>query len=134
MEEKEFEVKHVSYREVWVGENRLYLGEDNILHVTIVGDIDDEKAIAVREANFTFRDMIEGKARVLCDLNRSGKHSSGARKIWQQMSEDEQAGKIAMYGMHTVARVISSFVMGVTRKKDMRFFKTKEEALAWLKD
>jgi hypothetical protein len=120
-------------RETWVGENRCYLGEDGIVDVTIVGDIDDEMAILIREANFKFRDMIEGKDRVLCDMNRSGKHSPGARKIWKQMSEDEQAGKIALYGMHPVARVVVSFVMGITRNKDMRFFEAREEALAWLK-
>jgi len=29
---------------------------------------------------------------------------------------------------------MASFFMGASKKKDMRFFKTKEEALAWLKE
>ena len=31
MEEGPVEVKQVSEREIWVGENRLYLDEDNVL-------------------------------------------------------------------------------------------------------
>ena len=52
----------------------------------------------------------------------------------QEAFEDEKIGKVALFGLHPVARVIASFVMGVTKKEDMRFFRTKEEALAWIKD
>ena len=34
--------------------------------------------------------------------------------------------------MHPVARVLASFVMTITKKNEIDFFKTKEEALAWL--
>ena len=50
------------------------------------------------------------------------------------MLENEKIGKVALFGLHPVARVIAAFIMGITRKKDMRFFKSKEEALAWLKE
>ena len=52
----------------------------------------------------------------------------------QIRAELEKIGKIAMFGMHPVARVVASFVMGVTNKEDMRFFKSKEDALLWLKE
>ena len=120
-------------REIWVGENRIYLGEDNILYITVVGDIDEKIAIAVKEADLKFKNMVDENFDVLGDLNKAGKQSSEARKIWQEMIEHERTGKVAMCGMHPVARVLASFVMGVTRKKDTRFFRTKEEALTWLK-
>jgi len=120
-------------REIWIGEHRLYLGEDNIFYITVVGEIDGKTAAEVAEIDNKFKSMVEGKFNVLADLNKGGKQSTEARKIWKEMTEDDRTGKIAMYGMHPVARVLASFVMGVSRKKDMRFFKTKEEALAWLK-
>ncbi|MBE3140395.1 MAG: hypothetical protein IMZ53_07420 [Thermoplasmata archaeon] len=40
--EKKVEVKQVSEREIWVGENRMYLGEDNILYITLVGEMDEK--------------------------------------------------------------------------------------------
>jgi hypothetical protein len=120
-------------REIWAGEHRLYLGEDNIFYITVVGEVDGKTAAEVTEIDNKFKSMVEGKINVLADLNKGGKQSAEARKIWKEMTEDDRTGKIAMYGMHPVARVLASFVMGVSRKKDVRFFKTKEEALTWLK-
>ena len=121
-------------REIWVGENHTYLGEDNILYTLVVGEVDENMAIAIREAHLKFLNMVEGKVNSLVDLNKAGKQPPEARKIGKEMFEHERIGKIALFGLDPVARVIASFVMGVTRKKDMRFFKTKEEALAWLKE
>jgi len=121
-------------REIWVGESRFYLGEDNILYETVVGEQDRETAIAAMEAVDKLTSMVEGKVNVLIDLNKTGKPSPEARKMGQEAFEDEKIGKVALFGLHPVARVIASFVMGVTKKEDMRFFRTKEEALAWIKD
>ena len=134
MEEKPVEIKQVSEREIWVGKNSFYLGEDNIFYITVVGEVDGKTAAAVTEIDNKFKSMVEGKLNIFADLNKGGKQSAEARKIWKEMTEDDRTGKIAMYGAHPVARVLASFVMGVSRKKDMRFFKTKEEALAWLKE
>ena len=120
-------------REIWVGESRTYLGEDNILYTTVVGEVDENAAIAIREGHLKFMNMVEGKVNSLIDLNKAGKQPPKARKIGIEMFEHERIGKVALFGLHPVARVIASFVMGVTRKKDIRFFKTREEALAWIK-
>ncbi len=120
-------------REIWVGENRLYLGEDNILYETLVGKQDLETVIAIQEASDKLRSLVEGKINVLADLNKTGQPTPQARKAGKERLEKEGFGKVALFGMHPVARVLASFIMGVTKKEDMRFFKTKEDALAWLK-
>ena len=121
-------------REIWVGENRLYLGEDNIIYITSVGMKDDKIAIAIKDAYIKMANMVEGKVDLLIDTNKGGQPSSEARRIIQGgMLENEKTGKVALFGLHPVARVLASFVMGVTRKKDICFFKTREAALAWLK-
>lgn len=121
-------------REIWVGESRAYLGEDNTLNIAVVGDVDENVAIALEEATSELRNMAKGKVNYLIDLNGTGRASAKARKVFQVSIMDEKTGKIALFGLHPVAKVIASFVMGVTKKKDVRFFKTKEEALAWLKE
>jgi len=131
MEEKEVEFKQVSEREIYVGKNRFYHGEDNIIYATIVGETDDKVAIGILEANLKLLSMVEGKAKILVDLNKAGKTSPEARKIMKQLAEQEKIGKLALFGMHPVAKVLASFAMGITRKKDMLFFKTKAEALLW---
>ena len=121
-------------REIGIDKNRLYLDEDNIACFVMAGGNDEKNAMALKEAFLKLVDMLEGKVNALGDLNKSGKQSPAARKIWKELSENKKLAKIALFGMHPVARVVASFVMGVTDKKDMRFFKTREEALAWLKE
>ena len=134
IEDKTVEIKQVSEREIWVREHRFYLGEDNIIYCTTVGVIDAEMAIGFDEATMRLMNMAEGKVNFFIDLSRAGQATSESRKIGKQRFEHEKIGKIAMFGMHPVARVLASFVMGFTKKEDMRFFKSKDEALAWLKE
>lgn len=119
-------------REIWIGENHTYLGEDNIMYTTIVGEVDLNTAIAIREVHIKFLNMVEGKVNSFIDIDKAGKQPQDARKVGIEMFEHEKMGKVALFGLHPVARVIASFVMGVTRKKEIRFFKSKEEALSWL--
>lgn len=121
-------------REIRVGESRFYLGEDNIIYSTIVGDIDAEMAIAFDEATLKLMNMVEGKVNVFTDDNKAGTPLSEARKIMQEFIMHEKYGKLAIFGLHPVARVLASFIMGVTKKEDVRFFNSKEDALAWLKE
>jgi hypothetical protein len=134
MDEKPVEVKQVNEREVWVDESKFYLDEDNILYETIVGNFDEKRALEAKNVAFKLMNTTDEKVKVLVDLNNAGTQSSKARKIGREMFELEKHGKIALIGMNPVAKVIASFVMGVTNKKDMRFFKTKDEALEWLKE
>ena len=134
MEEKEVEFKQVSEREIYVDKNRFYLGEDNITYITIVGNTDEGIAVKANETILHFSSIVEVKLKSLIDLNKAGKPSFGARKMAKEILVNEKIGKIAMFGIHPVAKVIASFVMGISKKKDMRFFKTKEEALNWLNE
>ena len=69
MEEKLVEIKQVSEREIWIGENRLYLGEDNIPYVTSVAEIDEKIATVLREAGAIFKNMVTEKSYILGNLN-----------------------------------------------------------------
>ena len=121
-------------REIFVGENQLYLGEDNIIYVIRVGEADEEIATDITNTGLKLADLVNGKVKILADLNKAGKSSSDARKIYQKHLKHNKFDKVALYGLHPVARVIATFGMGITKKKDVRFFKTKEEALLWLKE
>ena len=121
-------------RTLQVDANGFHLGQDGIAYVTAIGEKDGQAAAEIREIALRVMATVEGKVHILVDLNRAGKQSPQARKIWQELSEHDKIGKVALYGLHPVARVLASFVIGVTRKKEMRFFKTKEEALAWIRE
>ena len=121
-------------REIWIEESRFYLDKDNILYESVVGEIDKKKAIAMEEASIKLRKMVPGKVNVLVDINQAKKPTPEARNFARRRLEGTKTGKVAIFGMHPVARVIAAFVMSITKKEDMRFFKSKEEALIWLKE
>ena len=59
MEERPSEIKQVSKRNVWVGKNRFYLGEDNILYGEAVGEADDEMGIILVAAINKFKTIVK---------------------------------------------------------------------------
>ena len=126
------EIINISDKEIWVGENRTFLIHDNIIHVISAGKQTGEKAKAHRAVCHELATWIDGKVNYLIDLNNCSKNEPEARLIWSQISEEENTNKVALFGIHPVARVIASFVMGITNRNNQRFFRTKEEAILWL--
>ena len=45
-------------REIWVGKSKFYLDNDNIIHSIIVGDMDENMAIAFDEATLKLMNMV----------------------------------------------------------------------------
>ena len=121
-------------KEIRLGESKYCLSDDNIIQVSEVGKVDNNKAIIIKELAHKFIRMSTEKVSILVDLNRTGKPSADARKNFHEINEHEKVNKVAFFGMHPVAKVIASFLIGISQKKDIRFFKTREDALVWLKE
>lgn len=119
--------------EIWIGKSRLYLDEDNIIYSNFVGDIDAKIATEIGEATLKLSNLVDEKVNIFNDINETKMASSEARKILQKYIMNETVGKVAIFGLHPVARVLASFFLGVTKKRDVRYFKTKEQAIKWLK-
>ena len=118
--------------EIWIEESRFYLDENNIIHAIIVGEQDVEKAKSFNKATLHLMEKVEGKVHVLTDNNRAGKTSPEARKEFQEFIEHKKYGKLAIFGVNPVARLLANFFIGFSKKKDIRYFKSKKEALSWL--
>lgn len=127
------EIKYISENEILIGENKTNLIDGNIIHVKTFGDQTNEIAKAQLKLNTQLFNIIEGDAYFLIDLNESGKNTPEARDIWNQLGDHDKVKKVAIFGIHPVARVIASFVMRTSNKKNRGFFKTKEEALKWIR-
>ncbi len=121
-------------RELSIGEHRFYLRKDNILHDIIVGDITKNDADIALDFTLKCAAKVPDKLHVLIDINKSGKPSAEARKFGKEVFAHEKIGKVAMYGLNPVARVIASFMITISQRGNIRFFKTQEDALAWLKE
>ena len=121
-------------KKIRVGRNLISLDDDNVIYFTNIGEIDEIIAYESIRAMRTLQNMVEGNVDYIIDLNNGGKTSTRARKMLKEYTENEVKGKIAFVGLHPVSRVLASFFMSVTKKSDMRFFKTTAKAIAWLKE
>lgn len=114
------------------GRIELFVDEENILHVTSIGDIDVQTALECQATALKLTDHIPGKVSILVDVNRAGKESHEARQVWKNMKYEKDAD-VAMFGIHPVAKFVATLYMKFAKIKNVRFFSTKEEALAWLR-
>jgi hypothetical protein len=78
-----------------IGETKLYLDENNILYVTVVGEIDDKLALLMSDAVLKYFDMADGEIDAIVDLNKGQKASSNARKIFRELIEHQKVRKLA---------------------------------------
>ena len=131
---EEIKIVQLNEKEYLVGSNRTALIEGNIIYVIAEGEQPKELAHLQEKINLELAALVNGKIKYLIDLNNCGKNSPEARVIWKKLSDDQNTEKVAVFGIHPVARVLASFVLGVSKKPKDRFFKTKESALVWLKD
>jgi hypothetical protein len=114
-------------------ENHTFYVKNGILYVIAVGDTNEEIALKIKAVVLEIFKS-SGKINTFIDMNESGKSTPEARKIWKELSEHENTGKVAFVGLHMVARVIAGFLMKVSGNKKSRFFSNREEALEWLKN
>ena len=116
---------------IMIGENRFYL-KNNIIYVTIVGELNEDIANTMKDAFYRLLDKVKYKSNIFVDNSKTGKPSPAARKIFKEMMEHNKVGKIAIFGMNTMARIIASFVVGMSKKDNVGIFKNKEKAFSWL--
>lgn len=105
---------------------------NNVVYVQVYGAQTNELSQA--HLQFFYDQTAKGNVAhyYLIDLNKAGKSTPDARKVWQQLSEEPTTKKVAVFGLHPVARVLASFVLGKVKRNANSFFKTQEEALAWI--
>lgn len=126
------EIIPINEKEIMVGDNRTTIIEGNIIYVIAKGEQTAELAMLQKEINLKLASLIDGKICFLVDLNKCGKNSPEARLIWKELSENSNTHKVAVFGLHPVARVLATFVLRFTSNNNNSFFTAKEEALSWL--
>lgn len=115
-----------------MGENKISLIDNNIIHVVPKGEQTLDDALCYKEMCASLSTLVNGQINYLIDLNDCGKNAPEARNIWKELSEDKNTSKVGLFGLNPVARVIASFVIGTYKHNNMMFFKTKEDAMAWI--
>jgi hypothetical protein len=116
------------------GENKVSIIDNSIIYIEVSGEQTDEHAEIIRAHYQEVYDRISVDVKQLINLNKSGKSSYNARQLFKQLNENQRTGKVAVFGIHPVAKVLAAFVIEITNNKNVRFFFSEEEALKWLRN
>ncbi len=111
-------------------QNKVYCEDDTVVYRLEVS-VDEKEAARLDGAGRVFLDRGEAKY-VLIDIRRSTDFSSAARKRWVGFLQHPNIIKTAIFGGSTFIRTLVLFVIGATRRKNIKFFGTEQEARAWL--
>ncbi len=120
-------------REIKIGENTLYLGEDNILRETFVGRPDEATAKEIAEAANTLRNMVDGKVDTLVNIDKIEMITPKVLESAVINLTEARVGRVAVVGKNPIAIILTAPVIAAARKNDLAYFKTEEEAMKWLK-
>lgn len=106
---------------------------DNIVRYTMCSPVDPDEAVRLSTIGKSY--IEGGQAQfVLIDLHQSTEFSSAARKIWVEFLQNDKIKKTALFGGNVFVKTLATFVIAATGKKDIKFFNTEEEAVAWFKE
>jgi len=118
--------------------NKVYLGEDGIIHHVYDGDQtysilqkDVEKIIDLLKQ----RRLEKKPAKVLGDYTKIGKADSSARQAASEALKNADYDKLALFGtniFHTVAANLIIIASGKSKK--VKVFQTREKAIKWLSE
>ncbi len=117
--------------------NEITIDQDGIIHVAIYGYLVKDEIIRMREELLALRSQINGKRlRIFADITKFNGISFDARiEGVSSVKVFEEIAQVAVVGtsfLQTILSVIIVAVFGLGHK--LRVFKTKEEAIAWLKE
>jgi hypothetical protein len=125
-------VREITRTEFWVGPTQVKVTNGNLVNIKAVGPQNYDTAMAhIRIFDQIYSD-IKKPILFLIDLNDAGKNSAEARKVWKDISDNEYTCKVALVGIHPVARVIAGFVMSISTGSKIQFFGSREKALKWI--
>ena len=119
-------------KKIRIEDNSLELDKNNTLNVIKVGHADGRIANEIKDVSFRMINSVKVKVDDFIDINKTEKASPEAKKVWKKLSELEKFRKIVIIGLHLVSKVLVTFVIKSSGKKDFRFFNNKELAIKWL--
>jgi len=113
--------------------------EEGIIYVTVPKIITEEKIWNLVEEIKEALVRNPDNRKILIEMKTvSPVRSSEFRKITadkiRAINEVGLFSKTALFGSNILIRTIATFIIAASRAKNIKLFKTKEEALKWLKE
>lgn len=121
---------------------KLSLHQGNILQFELTGSVDsvEDNVLQAKMIQADVKKFIDqlGTVNALIDLTPTGQNANyptpAAKKIYQEILENDKIEKIAFVIKNLLISSILRFIIGSKKMNVQKIFKSKAEALDWLKD
>ena len=120
--------------------NKVWLDKEGIVNIQVAKEITAEESYVLIDVAERFLRNFQGKGKVLIHVFPYKGPFVATFKFRRTVSErikgimkDPGFKKVAICGITTVIKIVSSFIITASGVKNIRIFETKEEALKWLK-
>lgn len=120
--------------------NKVWIDDKGIVNIQVAKEITAEESYALIDVAEKFLRNSQGKGKVLIHVLPYKGPFIATFKFRKTVSErirgiikDPGFKKVAICGMTTIIKTVSSFIITASGVKNMKVFGTKEEALKWLK-
>jgi hypothetical protein len=114
----------------------VYLGDDDLVHITFDGDLDEERASRIMDKMVLLCAELRKQGKlglVLAHMTDYGDTSVAARDVIAKTVGSTRYDRVAAYGTSPFVKHIANFVVMATGAFDRaRIFSTEEESRAWL--
>lgn len=119
-------------------QSKVWIGEDGIVRLTLAKMITEKDIWDIFEDLEEKLKRLSGKAKVLINMTtisiiRSSKFRKITAEKVKKIAIDPGFENAAICGGDIILRTIASFIVKVSRVKNIKVFTTEEEALKWLK-
>ena len=116
----------------------IWQGKDGIIYIEVPKGISEQDIYKLIDEAENFLKVLSGQAKILVDTSeatvfRSAGFRKKAAKKMKEITQGPGFKKAALVGEDIGRRTIVSFVVAAAGIKNVKIFKTKEEALRWLK-
>lgn len=120
--------------------NKVWVDDKGIVNIQVAKAIIAEEAYALIDVAEKFLRNSQGKGKVLIHVFpykgpfiATFEFRRTVSKKIKEIIKDPGFKKVAICGITTIIKIVSSFIITASGVKNMKVFGTKEEALKWLK-
>lgn len=104
---------------------------EKVIFINLKGNISNYKALRVKRALLEVLALILDKVDVIFDFNNTEGQSVEAKETWRSICDMKQIRKIA-FCYHKTSFFLPGYFVKVFTKKNIAFFRTRDEAIQWI--
>jgi hypothetical protein len=110
------------------------MGDDGIVRVQYIGDIDRDGAEAFADylAPHFAAASEKNLVKVIAFSGSEEKYRSGARQKFAEINREPMLGAVAVVGTNRTTRVMATLILKATGRDNIRFFDEESDAVAWI--